>query len=155
MQSDSELKVFAKRLRSHNHRIRKYRCLVILIDLGLYFWGFKKTTKILNFFIKENNTPDITGDEAFLDNLVTIFNQIKENKLLKGKCLSQSLAMQFVLRRKAIDTNLIIGGNMRGGELFAHAWLERNESVINDHPFVVAKYKVLLKGNKVSNLNLK
>lgn len=155
MPLENELKVFAKRLRNHKRRLRKYRFFILSIELSLYLFGLRKTIKILKFFTKQNNKPDITGDAVFLDNLVTIFNQIKEHKLLKGKCLSQSLAMQFILKRKAIETNLIIGGNIKGGGLFGHAWLEKDGTIINDHPFVVAQYQVFINGDVFSNFQLK
>lgn len=109
---------------------------------------------MLNFFSK-SVSPGTAGDMAFIDRSVTIFNQIKESEFMKGKCLSRSLALQFLLRRKAIDTDLVIGCYTREGILFAHAWLEKDGQVLNDHPIVISKYKTLLNGAMLSNLKFK
>lgn len=151
----SNLKIFERTLRTHRTLLRKYRFLIIAIDISIYFFGLKKTNRILDFFItflKKNNIPDVADEIGYLDICVSMFDRIKTIDTLKGKCLSQSLAMQFLLRQKAINTDLVMGGYIKDGALFAHAWLEKDGEILNDHPFVISQYKILFSG-KAFNVN--
>jgi len=48
-------------------------------------------------------------------------------------CLGRSLVLWFLLRRRGIDAELVIGaGTPRGGELPAHAWVEVAGEPVND-----------------------
>lgn len=49
-------------------------------------------------------------------------------------CLKKALVAFWLLRRHGVATTLCIGVARRGGELAAHAWLERNGEVILGAP---------------------
>lgn len=66
--------------------------------------------------------------------------------MLKGRCLSQSLVMRLLLNRKGISTELKIGLSQSKGVFDAHAWLEKDGMILNDHPLVIANYFVLPEG---------
>ena len=53
-------------------------------------------------------------------------------RLLKdGPCLTQALAMQFMLKRSNLPANLCIGvAKGDGGRLLAHAWIESEGRVV-------------------------
>jgi hypothetical protein len=54
------------------------------------------------------------------------------NMFFRTNCLERSLALQWLLRRRGIATNLRIGAR-RESELFeAHAWIELDGVVLND-----------------------
>lgn len=51
-----------------------------------------------------------------------------------GTCLSKALALQLLLRRRGIASQLRFGIRKRdGSELLAHAWLEINGAPIGEH----------------------
>lgn len=48
-------------------------------------------------------------------------------------CLGRSLVLWFLLRRRGVDAELVIGAEApRGGELPAHAWVEVAGEPVND-----------------------
>ena len=47
-------------------------------------------------------------------------------------CLVQSLALRAMLLRRGIDPDLRIGARQEPGKFEAHAWLEFNDTVLND-----------------------
>lgn len=127
----------AKALKIQRQKRSKYRLLVIGIEIGLIALGLKRTQKFLALFSKVR----YENDPIPLDHLLTIFNQIRNHHFLKGKCLSQSLALQWILRRAGYETTLKIGGKKDDKVGIAlHAWLEMDGKPLNDHGFVVAEY---------------
>lgn len=53
-----------------------------------------------------------------------------------GNCLQRSLTLWFLLKCRGIDSDLRIGVRQQAGEFQAHAWLESDGQVINDHPHI-------------------
>jgi hypothetical protein len=51
----------------------------------------------------------------------------------RPNCLPQSLTLWWLLRRQGIRSDLRIGVNPKGGGLEAHAWVECQGWVLNDH----------------------
>lgn len=50
----------------------------------------------------------------------------------RGNCLSQSLTLFWLLRRRGVAADLRLGARMREGRFEAHAWVERDGTVLND-----------------------
>jgi hypothetical protein len=132
-----------KSLRNYRKALIRNRCLVVLIEASLYLWGLKKTERILSLVLTRANPPDAGTEIVVLDKYATLFNEIKRMPYLRGRCLSQSLAMRFALNQQGIESELRIGVNLNGGIFNAHAWLERKKHLLNDHPSVIATYFIL------------
>ncbi|RAJ80160.1 transglutaminase superfamily protein [Chitinophaga dinghuensis] len=143
MYSEQKLLEINAALKSHNIRFLKARMLTSLLETSLAISSLKSTRKLLSFFKK--NIGPATEDEAIIiiDCYTTIFNRMQALPSLKGRCLSRSLALSFMLSRKGISSDLRIGVCHYNGNLDSHAWLERNGRPINDHPSVIARYFVL------------
>lgn len=58
-------------------------------------------------------------------------------------CLSQALAARWLLSRDGYQSELKLGARMEGGELAAHAWLERGGDVILGGADSPNKYAIL------------
>ena len=56
-------------------------------------------------------------------------------------CLQRSATAVFLLRRRGIDAQLVIG--VQKIPFYAHAWAEVDGRVVNDHPVIQKKYTVL------------
>jgi hypothetical protein len=54
----------------------------------------------------------------------------------RGNCLSQSIALMWLLRRRGLAARLRLGARRREGALEAHAWVEHGGVVLNDRPDV-------------------
>ncbi len=143
MYSEQKLLEINMVLRSHHLRFFKARMLTSLVEKSLSLSSLKTTQKVLSIFRK--NTGPATEDEAIIlvDCYSTIFNRMEGLPSFKGRCLSRSLALSFMLSRKGISSDLQIGVCLVNGNLDSHAWLERNGKPINDHPSAIARYFVL------------
>ena len=78
--------------------------------------------------------PALTGGEAErVEQARARLRLIKRRvpPLLAGNCLSQSLALWWVLARDGVTTSLCIGARRRGGAFGAHAWVEHNGTPLN------------------------
>ena len=54
------------------------------------------------------------------------------NGIARGNCLSKSVALWWLLKRKDISAELRIGARKAGRELEAHAWVELDGQILND-----------------------
>jgi hypothetical protein len=62
-------------------------------------------------------------------------------QIVGARCLGRSLVLWFLLRRRGIDAELVIGAEApRNGSLPAHAWVEVSGEPVNDAPDVRARY---------------
>lgn len=129
------------------------RMLVMLTEMCLIVTSLKTTEKLLSRFSGKTPTPDAKEAFIILDRYQTAFNLLKQSDGLKGRCLSQSLVMRLLLKRKGIYTDLKIGITQVNGKFDAHAWLEKGGVLINDHPSVIANYLVLPENRKHIRIN--
>jgi len=60
--------------------------------------------------------------------------------LARGNCLSQSVALWWLLRRRGMPAKLRIGARRTGSGLEAHAWVEMGSEVVNDAEDVRENY---------------
>lgn len=60
--------------------------------------------------------------------------------LVRGNCLSQSLALKRLLDRQGIPSELRIGARRAGAALEAHAWIEHEGRPLNDGADVAARF---------------
>jgi hypothetical protein len=65
---------------------------------------------------------------------------VKRATGIAGTCLSRSLALWTLLRRRGIEADLQIGYRKREGTIEGHAWLEYQGTPINEQPAVIATY---------------
>lgn len=78
-----------------------------------------------------------------LDELTRIgylVNSAAHNVLPAGNCLTRSLYLQWLLRRRGVPTDLRIGVLLSDGQLLAHAWMEYAGHPLNDAPDVAEGY---------------
>jgi hypothetical protein len=59
-------------------------------------------------------------------------------------CLRRSLVLWWLLRRRGIDSRLRIGARMTGENFSAHAWVEYQQTVLNDSPDVQTRFVTML-----------
>jgi len=76
----------------------------------------------------------LTADE--LPRLGKLVNSAAHHALGPANCLTRSLYLWWLLRRRGIDSQLRIGVRLNEGALDAHAWVEHTGIPINDRPDV-------------------
>jgi hypothetical protein len=67
-----------------------------------------------------------------LTRLGTLINSAAHHALGPANCLTRSLYLWWLLRRRGIDSQLRIGVRLTDGALDAHAWVEHAGIPIND-----------------------
>jgi Transglutaminase-like superfamily len=56
--------------------------------------------------------------------------------IFHGKCLEQSMVLWWLLKRQQLPAELQLGGRRTNTGFEAHAWVEVEGNVINDHDTV-------------------
>jgi hypothetical protein len=106
--------------------------LVLLpaVQLSLRFRGFKRTALTLAARSERQAVP-ARPDEA--RPAAEGVGLVAGRSVIGARCLGRSLVLWFLLRRRGVDAELMIGADMpRDGELPAHAWVEVAGEPVND-----------------------
>ena len=115
-------------------RLFYYSVLVLLIHIGLSWFGFQKVYSFLASHPRKRDLFPGQAEEA-LDKakrcayLVSVASQYG---FIRATCLRQVLLVFWLLRRKGIITDLRIGVRREGKSVIAHAWLKYGEEVISE-----------------------
>ena len=70
-------------------------------------------------------------------------SRVKYHSPLRGNCLSQSLALVWLLRREGLTPTLRLGVRLQDAKFDAHAWVEDEGRVLNDTPDVHTRFAPL------------
>jgi hypothetical protein len=126
------------------HRIARLRALrreqwpVVLaslallpaVQISLRVRGFKRTAATLAARSKRRAVPAEPNEARPAADAVGL---VAGRSVIGARCLGRSLVLWFLLRRRGVDAELVIGADMpRGGELPAHAWVEVAGEPVND-----------------------
>jgi hypothetical protein len=106
--------------------------LVLLpaVQLSLRLRGFKRTAGTLAAHSARRAVPARASDARASAEAVGI---VAARPAIGARCLGRSLVLWFLLRRRGIDAELVIGADLpRDGELSAHAWVEVAGEPVND-----------------------
>ena len=58
----------------------------------------------------------------------------------RGNCLSRSLTLFWLLRRRGLNAHLQLGARVRDGHFEAHAWVERDGIILNERADVADRF---------------
>ncbi len=118
-----------------------------LFSLGLRVLGPRR----FQVWLQRDNPP--IGSKVSLDDIVriaTLVNIAARQAPVPATCLTRSLLLGWVLRRRGVANQLRIGVRLTQGALDAHAWVEYAGIPINDRPDVGEQFapfaEVLLPG---------
>lgn len=123
--------------------------LIIIADQLLKRKGFKYVCDYLKTYKqKTTNANKYMTNELTIEELIQLCDMIRLNcqrHILRKRalCLHQSVVGFYLLMKKGIDVELCIGAST--STFAAHAWLERNNVVLNDDPQIKEKYELLFK----------
>jgi hypothetical protein len=70
----------------------------------------------------------------------SLVNSAAHHVLPVGNCLTRSLFLQWLLRRRGVNAELRIGVRKEQGQFEAHAWVEYEGRPINDAPDVSKRF---------------
>ena len=104
--------------------------LVPAAQLSLRLVGFKRTARALAARSDRSPVPPEPARARHVADAVAL---VAGRSVIGARCLGRSLVLWFILRRRGIDAEFVIGADApRRGELDAHAWVEVAGVPVND-----------------------
>lgn len=113
--------------------------LLPLIGLGLRVVGLRRVQVALAR-TRPGSAVDRALDAPQVDAIARLVAAAARHGPYKARCLSRSLALQWLLRRRGMETDLRVGVRKVAGRLEAHAWLERDDVPLVDLADVRERY---------------
>jgi Transglutaminase-like superfamily len=114
-----------------------------LVALGVRGFGLRPVHTFLANLRPLDQTLDEDSGKLLLPRAGAIARMVKiaaRHGPWRPKCLTQSLALWWFLRRQKIDGDLRIGVQPNGDQLEAHAWVTFQGVVLNDGDDVHQRY---------------
>ena len=109
--------------------------LLLAADLGCAHSPFHAWTA--------GSTPRVLGaspDDSAVGRLVLATEAAARHHLYPMRCLPKALCLRWLLGRHGIAAELRIGVARQGGELAAHAWVERQGRPVGEGPGVGERF---------------
>ena len=104
-----------------------------LVGLSLEFRGFEATRSMLRKTVSRV-TPQMLSDS--LDKQIALtahmVNAADRHGLVHPSCLIKSLTLWWLLGCQGVTSELRVGVRKEGGNLEAHAWVERDGIALNE-----------------------
>jgi hypothetical protein len=112
--------------------------LVPAVQLSLRVRGFSWTSRML---AARSDAPARASDIAEATAAAEAVAIVAGRPVVGARCLGRSLLLWFLLRRRGIDAELLIGAEpARERTLPAHAWVEVAGQPVNDAPDVRERF---------------
>lgn len=115
--------------------------LVLLptVNLSVRLRGFVETAAVLAARSARPVRPATAESARPIAEAVAV---VAGRPLVGARCLGRSLVLWFLLRRRGVDAELVIGAaaSQPGAPLPAHAWVEVDGAPVNDTTDVRARY---------------
>jgi transglutaminase superfamily protein len=95
--------------------------------LGLRLAGYRRLRSILSSFVPAAPEPTLRlahQQTELLARTAWAVRAAAAHGLVRGRCLPQSLALWWLLRRRQVASEIRFGARRRERELEAHAWVE-------------------------------
>jgi hypothetical protein len=104
-----------------------------LVGLSLRLRGFEATRATLRKTVSQA-TPPLTSDSVKKQIALAahMVNAADRHGLVHPSCLVKSLTLWWLLGRQGITSQLCVGVRKQGGNLEAHAWVEREGMALNE-----------------------
>ncbi len=109
------------------------------VAAAIHIFGLQRVCRFLSRHppIGEGaGAPDVTGARE----AGRLVNAAASRIPGRPNCLTRSVTLWWILRRRAIDSALRIGVRTAAGHLEAHAWVELAGLVLNDHPDIAQRF---------------
>ncbi len=115
--------------------------LVPLVQLSLRARGLGCTARTLGRWSAGLADPADVAAVELARHLAEPVALVAGRKVIGSLCLGRSLVLWFLLRRRGIDAELVIGAQAPvDGHLPAHAWVEVQGIPVNDEPDVRTRF---------------
>lgn len=108
-----------------------------LFWLGLRILGLRR---FQNWLRRDRPRIDSSLSSDKIARIATLVNTAASHAPFPASCLTRSLLLGWILRRRGVASRLRIGVRLTGGVLDAHAWVEYAGIPINDRPDVCDEF---------------
>jgi hypothetical protein len=117
--------------------------LFVLIDIGLYFFGFNRVYKAFARRARtlKRRVPEAQEQEVLDRTLAGVVTATRLYYRRRKDCLPKSLTIYYLVRTQGIDATLCIG--VKKFPFAGHAWVEYGGRIVDDFPKRVPLYTVL------------
>jgi hypothetical protein len=117
--------------------------LFVLIDLGLYFFGFNRVYKAFGRWTRtlKRRVPEAQEQEVLDRTLSSVVTATRLYYRRRKDCLPKSLTIYYLVRKQGIDATLCIG--VKKFPFAGHAWVEYGDRIVDDFPKRVPLYTVM------------
>jgi len=126
-----------------------------VLRLALWTVGFRRCHAVLNRLAPYSRTaPRAPG--AALEEATRAAALVRSAGLcgmLDRRCLTQSLTLWWLLRRRGIESEICIGVRKVGDSLEAHAWVEHSGIVLGEERDVSQRFTPLASTTDMSRLD--
>ncbi|HSS47320.1 MAG TPA: lasso peptide biosynthesis B2 protein [Thermoanaerobaculia bacterium] len=113
--------------------------LLLWIDLGLRLLPFQR----LESWLAPAPGNPRAADETVVPEMIWATAAAARHHLYPMRCLPQALCLRWLLGRRGVVTELRIGVERQGGDLRAHAWVERDGRPVGEDLRVVDRFAPL------------
>lgn len=104
--------------------------LLAPIQLMLKSRGLKRTA---GFLARRSDRPKRAADRQIAASMAEAVSLVAGRKVVGALCLGRSLLLWFLLRRRGMDAELVVGSNAAVDKAWmAHAWVELDSQPVND-----------------------
>lgn len=120
---------------------RATRHLAVLVPLfaaALHTIGLRRTRAWVDALIRQPAATSSTREDV--PRLVDALKRTARFAPYRGNCLSQSMALAFLLQRRGVPVDLRLGVRLEDGHVVAHAWVESRGETLNDTPDVRERF---------------
>lgn len=116
--------------------------LPFLLRWGFAVLGVARATGLLSAWARRSSNPHGEERAVVLSQAVRVQKIVKASLGVGGTCLVRSLVLQAILRKRGVATDLRIGIRKQGNAPEGHAWLEYQQTPLNESVEEVATYAV-------------
>lgn len=117
---------------------------LLLVDLALRALGFRRLMAIVPKPVNLDGGRRVRASQHTRAGRFAFWLEVASRRhVIRARCLHRSLALHIWLRRKGLPSHLRIGVRKSGAALLAHAWVEMDGNIVNDHAAAVAPFSVL------------
>ncbi len=111
--------------------------LVPVVEVCLYLFGFSRTYRLLS---RLPACVDAAAHKGLIQPYRWAYSALTRRGWLPGRCLSQSLALRWLLLGQGVNPDLQFGAQWSEQKINAHAWLEYKGIPINDRTDVAKRF---------------
>ena len=146
--------------RSISHGLRKWRqwswgerwvvilalALLPLVALAVRLFGCQRVRAWLAWTLpsashSEGSNCGRVEDVQQALTIGRLVNGAARRGLFPANCLSRSLVVWWLLGRRRIASEVVIGAQIEQSEFRAHAWVECQQQVVNDRPDIAEQFR--------------